>query len=153
MKKALINPLTFLALLHDVTVASLAWVAAYLLRFNFSIPVEHLHNMGQSLIWIVPLQGAVFISYGLYRGMWRFASVLDLKRIIFAVGSAAILVAALLFMLSTNVIIPRSVLILDPLLLMLMMGGSRFTYRAWREHQLYGSTFNQGAPVIILGAG
>ena len=153
MKKSLINPLTFLALLHDVTVASLAWVAAYLLRFNFSIPVEHLHNMGQSLVWVVPLQGAVFISYGLYRGMWRFASVLDLKRIIFAVSSAAVIVAALLFMLSSTVVIPRSVLILDPLLLMLMMGGSRFTYRAWREHQLYGSTFKQGAPVIILGAG
>ncbi len=153
MKKALINPLTFLALLHDVTVASLAWFAAYLLRFNFAIPAEHVQHMVQSIVWVVPLQGTVFISYGLYRGMWRFASVLDLKRIIFAVGSAAVLVAALLLMLSTNVSIPRSVLILDPLLLMLMMGGSRFTYRAWREHQLYGSTLKQGAPVIILGAG
>ena len=77
MKKALINPLTFLALLHDVTVASLAWFAAYLLRFNFAIPAEHVQHMVQSIVWVVPLQGTVFISYGLYRGMWRFASVLD----------------------------------------------------------------------------
>lgn len=153
MKQTLINPRTFLALLHDVTVATLAWVAAYLLRFNFTIPVEYFHNMVQSLLWVVPLQGIVFIAYGLYRGMWRFASVPDLKRIIFAVGSAAVIVAALLFMMSSTVIIPRSVLILDPLLLMLMMGGSRFAYRAWKEHQLYGTTFKQGAPVIILGAG
>ena len=80
MKKALINPLTFLALLHDVTVASLAWFVAYLLRFNFTIPAEYVQHMVQSLVWVVPLQGAVFISYGLYRGMWRFASVLDLYR-------------------------------------------------------------------------
>src|SRR5450830_1499472 len=153
MKKALINPLTFLALLHDIAVACLAWVAAYLLRFNFAIPAEYFLNMVQSLLWVVPLQGTVFISYGLYRGMWRFASVLDLKRLIFAIGSAAVLVAALLLMLSASVSIPRSVLILDPLLLMLMMGGSRFTYRAWKEHQLYGNTLKQGAPVIILGAG
>jgi FlaA1/EpsC-like NDP-sugar epimerase len=153
MKQTLINPRTFLALLHDVIVAAVAWVAAYLLRFNFSIPAEHMQHMWQSVLWVAPLQGAVFITYGLYRGMWRFASVPDLKRILFAVGSAAVLVAALLFMLSTSIKIPRSVLILDPLLLMLMMGGSRFAYRAWKEHQLYGTSLKQGAPVIILGAG
>jgi FlaA1/EpsC-like NDP-sugar epimerase len=153
MKQTLINPRTFLALLHDVIVAVFAWVAAYLLRFNFSIPPEHLQHMWQAVLWVAPLQGAVFIAYGLYRGMWRFASVPDLKRIIFAVGSAAVLVAALLFMLSTSIKIPRSVLILDPLLLTLMMGGSRFAYRAWKEHQLYGTSLKQGAPVIILGAG
>lgn len=154
MKQALIiNPRTFLAFLHDVSVASIAWFAAYLLRFNFAIPPEHVGYMLQSLVWVVPLQGAVFIAYGLYRGMWRFASVPDLQRIIFSVATAAVIVAASLFMFSHNMVIPRSVLILDPLLLMIMMGGSRFTYRAWKEHQLYGTTFKQGAPVIILGAG
>ncbi len=153
MKKVLINPRTLLALLHDLTAASVAWFVAYLLRFNFAIPVEHVQYMLQSIVWIVPLQGAVFIAYGLYRGMWRFASVPDLQRIILSVATAAVIVAAGLFMLSHHIVIPRSVLILDPLLLMMMMGGSRFTYRAWKEHQLYGTTFKQGAPVIILGAG
>jgi len=153
MKKTLINPRTFFALLHDVAVAIIAWVAAYLLRFNFVIPVEHIQGMLQSAIWVVTLQGTVFISFGLYRGVWRFASVSDLKRIFLAVGLAAILAAALLFMLQTNIIIPRSVLILDPILLILMMGGSRFAYRAWKEHQLYGMTLTQGNPVIVLGAG
>jgi FlaA1/EpsC-like NDP-sugar epimerase len=153
MKQTFINPRTFLALLHDVAVAAVAWVVAYLLRFNFSIPAEYIQHMWQSVLWVTPLQGAVFIAYGLYRGMWRFASVPDLRRIIFAVGSAAVLVAALLFMLSPSIIIPRSVLILAPLLLTLMMGGSRFAYRAWKEHQLYGTSLKQGAPVIILGAG
>ncbi len=153
MKKVLINPRTLLALLHDLTAASVAWFAAYLLRFNFAVPAEHVQYMLQSIVWIVPLQGAVFIAYGLYRGMWRFASVPDLQRIILSVATAAVIVAAGLFMLSHHIVIPRSVLILDPLLLMMMMGGSRFTYRAWKEHQLYGTTFKQGAPVIILGAG
>jgi FlaA1/EpsC-like NDP-sugar epimerase len=153
MKQTLINPRTLLALLHDVLVAIFAWVAAYLLRFNFSIPPEHLQYMWQSVLLVSSLQGAIFVAYGLYRGIWRFASLPDLKRIIFAVGSAAVLVAALMFMLSTNIRVPRSVLILDPLLLTLMMGGSRFAYRAWKEHQLYGVSFKQGAPVIILGAG
>ncbi len=153
MTKTLINPLTFLALLHDIAVAAFVWFAAYLLRFNFAIPPEHFQYMLQSIVWVAPLQGAVFVIFGLYRGMWRFASVSDLKRILYAVCSAAVLVAALLFMMSTSIVIPRSVLILDPLLLMLMMGGSRFAYRAWKEHSLYGIALSQGKPTLILGAG
>ena len=153
MKQTPINPLTLLAVLHDVTVSVLAWYAAYLLRFNFAIPTEHFAHMLQTLVWVMPLQATVFVSVGLYRGVWRFASVSDLKRILFAVGSAAVLLAALLFMLSTTVVVPRSVLILDPVLLMMMMGGSRFAYRAWKEHSLYGMSLTQGEPVIVLGAG
>jgi len=111
MTKSLINPLTFLALLHDIAVAAFVWFAAYLLRFNFAIPPEHLQYMLQSIVWVAPMQGAVFVVYGLYRGMWRFASVSDLKRILFAVSSATVLVAALLFMMRTSIVIPRSVLI------------------------------------------
>jgi FlaA1/EpsC-like NDP-sugar epimerase len=147
------NPRTFLALLHDIAVAAFAWVAAYFLRFNFDVPATHVHGMLQSLIWVVTLQAAVFIGFGLYRGMWRFASVLDLQRIIVAVGSAAMLIAALLFMVKVNFIVPRSILILDPILLILMMGGSRFAYRAWKEHKLYGESLREGNPVIVLGAG
>ncbi|NOS96833.1 MAG: polysaccharide biosynthesis protein [Methylotenera sp.] len=153
MKKTLMNPRTFFALLHDMAVATVAWVAAYLLRFNFSIPDSHFQEMLQSMLWVVALQVGVFITLGLYRGMWRFASVPDLKRIFLAVGSAAVLVAAVLFMVKTATVVPRSVLILDPLLLILMMGGSRFAYRAWKEHQLYGVSLRQGNPVIVLGAG
>ena len=153
MKQTPVNPLTMLAFAHDVTVSAIAWYATYLLRFNFSIPTEYIPSMLQTLVWVTPLQALVFLSVGLYRGVWRFASVSDLKRILFAVGIGAILVAALLFMLSTNVVVPRSVLILDPVLLMMMMGGSRFAYRAWKEHSLYGVSLTQGEPVIVLGAG
>lgn len=147
------NTRTFFALLHDIFVAIVAWVAAYLFRFNFSIPPEYIQQMTQTLLWVIPLQAGVFVLFSLYRGVWRFASVADLKRILFAVVSAAVLVAAMLFMLKVSSAIPRSVLILDPILLILMMGGSRFAYRAWKEHQLYGMTLKQGTPVIVLGAG
>jgi FlaA1/EpsC-like NDP-sugar epimerase len=153
MKNTLMNPRTFLALLHDIAVAVFAWVTAYFLRFNFDVPAVQVHSMLQSLIWVVTLQAAVFIGFGLYRGMWRFASVLDLQRIIIAVGSATLLIVAILFMVKVNLIVPRSILILDPLLLISMMGGSRFAYRVLKEHTLYGGSLREGIPVIILGAG
>jgi len=153
MNKTPINPRTFLALLHDIVAAMIAWFSAYLLRFNFAIPEEFITSMLQSLSWVVSLQAFIFIVFGLYRGVWRFASVSDLKRIFLAIMAATALTTAALFMLQTDIVIPRSVIILDPLLLILMMGGSRFVYRAWKEHQLYGTTLKQGNPVIVLGAG
>jgi FlaA1/EpsC-like NDP-sugar epimerase len=153
MNKTPINPRTFLALLHDIAAAVIAWISAYLLRFNFAIPEEFAASMLQSLCWVVSLQAFIFIVFGLYRGVWRFASVSDLKRIFLAIAAATALITAALFMLQTDIVIPRSVIILDPLLLILMMGGSRFVYRAWKEHQLYGITLKQGNPVIVLGAG
>ena len=48
---------------------------------------------------------------------------------------------------------PRSILLLDPILLLLMMGGSRLIYRIWKEGQLYGLKNKLGLPVLILGSG
>lgn len=144
---------TLLAFFHDVCVAALAWCVAYLLRFNFAIPQEFLTSMWHSLVWVVPLQAVIFIKFGLYRGIWRFASIPDLQRILAAISIAAIAITAILFMFKPGGTVPRSVLVLDPLLLVSMMGGSRFTYRAWKEHHLYGLTLMRGEPVLILGAG
>lgn len=153
MKKALLNSRSALAFIHDVAAAVVAWFAAFLLRFNFELPAEQFALIKQTLWVVVSVQGIAFISFGLYRGTWRFASIPDLKRILLTVAIAALVVLAALFMLTTNQRVPRSVLILDPILLTLMMGGSRFIYRAIKEHQLYGAYLRKGEPVIILGAG
>ncbi len=153
MKKALLNSRSALALAHDIVAAAVAWYGAYLLRFNFELPAEHYAVMLQTLWVALPLQAIAFVLFGLYRGTWRFASVLDLKRILLTVAVAAVVLVAVLFMLNTSFRVPRSVLILDPILLILMMGGSRFVYRAIKEHQLYGAHLRRGEPVIIFGAG
>jgi FlaA1/EpsC-like NDP-sugar epimerase len=142
-----------LAFSHDALAAAIAWYLAYQLRFNFEVPAEHLSVLKICLPGVVLMQVIGFYLFGLYRGIWRFASVLDLQRIVISVGLATILVTAGLFMLRSDFVVPRSVLILDPILLILMMGGSRFVYRAFKEHQLYGLRASRGEPVIIIGAG
>jgi FlaA1/EpsC-like NDP-sugar epimerase len=142
-----------LAFAHDVLVAALAWGFAYQLRFNLAIPHEFVLGMWQTLLWVVPLQAIIFIVFGLYRGVWRFASIPDLQRILRAIAAATLIVIALLAMLHFSTPVPRSVLLLDPILLLMMMGGSRFAYRAWKEHRLYGLTQMRGEPVLVLGAG
>ena len=143
----------FLAFLHDIVAAAAAWYIAYWLRFNFEIPPDYLHGMLQMLAAVIPLQAVMFWSFGLYRGMWRYASVPDLIRILVAVGLSALILTVLIFMMGWQHIVPRSVLVLDPVLLVMAMGGSRFAYRAWKEHQLYGALHLRGEPVLVLGAG
>ena len=149
----LTNLRSFGAFLHDIIVAFTAWCLAFLLRFNFEIPANFYVHLYETVVWVLVLQGFVFILFGLYQGVWRFASIPDLKRIIKAVIVGSITVAALLLMIHPEVVVPRSVLILDPILLILLMGGSRFAYRAWKEHHLYGASLSQGQPVLVIGAG
>jgi FlaA1/EpsC-like NDP-sugar epimerase len=147
------NPKTLLAVLHDLAAAGLAWCFAYLLRFNFELPPEWAEAMWRTVLWVVPLQGVVFWTLGLYRGLWRYASVADLRRIVLAVVLSAALAGFVLWMARLTGIVPRSVLVVSPLLLLTMMGGSRFLYRMWKEHGLFREIHLHGEPVLVLGAG
>ena len=110
----------------------------------------------QAAIGSLPVVLAIYVPacwwFGLYRGIWRYATVMDLRRILFAVSFASVAVVAVVFMTRLP-LVPRSVLILHPLLLILAMGGSRFIYRAWRDQRLYGRLTLVGEPVLILGTG
>lgn len=148
-----INPRTITVILHDILAAAFAWLAAYWLRFNLALSPEFQAAALSTLAWVVPLQAAVFWRFGLYRGIWRFASLPDLKRIVLAVGLAALLVPLVLILFRVSAVVPRSVLILDPLLLVMLMGGSRLAYRAWREHRLASVLHPDSKPVLVAGAG
>lgn len=138
---------------HDAAAVLLAWALAYWLRFNFAIPEPFVRSMWNELLWIAPMQILIFWRFGLYRGVWRFASLPDLRRIIAAVGVAALCVPVVIYMAQVSPSVPRSVLVLDPLLLVMIMGGSRFTYRSWKEHHLYRFVDSERKPVLVLGAG
>ncbi len=148
-----LNPRIVTIILHDILAAAFAWLGAFWLRFNLVVPPEYQASALSTLLWIVPLQAAVFWRFGLYRGIWRFASLPDLKRIVLAVGVAALMIPLVLILFRVSTVVPRSVLILDPLLLLIVMGGSRLAYRAWKEHRLASVLRPGSKPVLVAGAG
>src|SRR5438105_2309041 len=109
--------------------------------------------MWRTLAWVLPLQSGIFLAFGLYRGLWRFASLPDLQRIVLAAGLGAVCIPVVLVMMRLTAVVPRTVLILYPFALIFLMAGSRFTYRIWKEHRLYSPLAALGEPVLILGAG
>ena len=139
---------------HDVLVSGVAWMAAFWLRFNFDVPDEYEQLMLQLLPWVLAIHAAVFWVLGLYRGLWRYASLPDLQRIVLSAAVAALAVPAVLAFLRIGLPVPRTVYVLTPLLLGLVMGGNRLAYRAWREGRLMPIiTKPQATPVLVLGAG
>lgn len=144
---------TFIAFIHDFVAVAVAWWFAYLFRFNFEIPSFSRELLLEILPWIVLIQASFFLWLGLYRGLWRYASLPDLKRIFVAVIMGTITGLSVLWLLGLLANIPGSVILLAPLLLLLIMGGSRLIYRAWKERRLYSMESNEAKLVLILGAG
>jgi FlaA1/EpsC-like NDP-sugar epimerase len=140
---------------HDVAASGVAWVLAFLLRFNFEAPPDWQREIMIGLLpWVLAIHAALFLLLGLYRGLWRYASLPDLQRIALAVGVAALAVPAVLTFLRIGEAVPRTVYVLTPILLGLAMSGSRLAYRAWREGRLIPILAKPHAtPVLVLGAG
>ena len=148
-----LSPRTLVAMAYDILVAATIWMVGLVLRYEFERVAAEPGLLLQTTPLVVVVQLACFLGFGLYRGFWRYASVHDVKQIIKAVTLAALLVPTALVLLRHAQGIPRTLFILDPLLLIFFMAGGRIGYRWWKEHRPYGLLREQGKPLLILGAG
>ena len=147
------NIRTIIAFVHDLFAAVVAWYLAYAFRFNFEIPPLYLSSLKEILPWVVPLHAVTFLGFRLYHGLWHYASLPDLRRIVLAILVSAGAVPLALYMMQILAGVPRTVLLLAPILLLFIMGGDRLAYRLWKEHRLYGSKKGESKLVLVLGAG
>ncbi|OGT22357.1 MAG: multidrug MFS transporter [Gammaproteobacteria bacterium RBG_16_57_12] len=139
---------------HDLIMVCVAWLLAYLVRYNFYLSDTHWQVFLQTLPIVVLAQGTVMWSTGLYRGVWRFASIPDLWNIIRAVVAGSLIIAALLFLYNRLEGVPRSILIFYPVSLLLLLGTPRLLYRMWKDHGVINLRQGRGAKrVLVLGAG
>jgi FlaA1/EpsC-like NDP-sugar epimerase len=141
-------------IIHDLLAISAAWGISMAARFNFSVPPEPYLSAGLAALPVVLLgQAVVARHFGLYKGMWRFASIPDLWNIIRAAVIGAVIIAIALFIVNRLENIPRSIPILYPFFLIFFLGGPRLGYRFWKDHTLSLKNISGGQRVIIIGAG
>ncbi|WP_456376799.1 polysaccharide biosynthesis protein [Thiolapillus sp.] len=140
-----------MAFLHDLLMIPLAWLGAYILRFNLeAVPDWFWQQALASLFVLVPVQALVFWLFGLYRGVWRFASLPDMIRIGKAVLTGLLLVTLLLWLLRDFTGVPRSVPILYGILLMIFLSLPRMVYRFFKDQ---GARSKSAQRVLVVGAG
>lgn len=143
----------------DVISIIIAAYGSLLLRFNGPIESQYLHRVNILISSMILIGLAIFITFRLYHSLWQFASIIELKNIIFASIMSAI--ANILICELTGNPLPRSCYFIYFLLLVLMVGGSRFIYRFIRlyaaRHNIRGRKeqrpLEKSNKVMIIGAG
>jgi FlaA1/EpsC-like NDP-sugar epimerase len=140
-----------LALLDAVMIGASLFIAL-VLRFEGRIPSEYTNNF-ESLLWpVIAVQILIFIFFGIYRRLWRYASVDELLLIVFTVGAGS--TVSLLYSWYFELMLPRSVYVIYGVLLLFFIGGSRFSLRVLAKYLKKINVNNNGRrPVLIVGAG
>lgn len=146
------------ALAHDVVMAGIAFVAALYLRLGEQLWLEDWTRIGLAVALFVAVAAPVFWFAGLYRGVWRYASMPDMVAIAKAVTLVLLIYLPILFLVTRLEGFPRSTLIIAWFVLMALLGGPRLAYRLFKDRHA-GHVLEQRrksmrrTPVLLLGAG
>lgn len=145
----------------DFILTLLSVLAAYILRLEL---IEVFSNYYLSLIWMLGLaiviKPAVYYFFGLYRRMWIYASMRELRLIVMAVTIASVVISPIMLILFANryfISFPRSVLAIDWVISIIFIGGSRYGLRMLAEAEKRNGTISKRIPktknALIIGAG
>jgi FlaA1/EpsC-like NDP-sugar epimerase len=137
----------------DVVLIGLAFVFAFLLRFDFTVPPALLPLFRQGLLVSLLIKPLVFLFSGLYRNLWRYASLQDGVEIAKVVTASSVISGFTLMYLRHFAPYPRSIFILDWFLLLALIMSSRLVWRVYRETVIMPRRNLAGKRTLIVGAG
>jgi FlaA1/EpsC-like NDP-sugar epimerase len=143
-----------LTLLHDVAMAALSFPLSVWLRVGSLQSDLPFLLLGTAMF--TGCAAAVFIFAGMNRGVWRYVSLPDLLEIARAVSLTVLLFLALQFLTTRLEGYPRSAMLINWFVLIILLGAPRFGYRLMRDGNL--GQLGQRArplavPVLLVGAG
>ena len=138
----------------DAAMIAAAWYLAFQLRFDFDVPRFYETMLNETLLFVVAIKLAVFVAFGFYQRWWRYVSTRDMWRALAGVSVASVLaIAAVYFFYPVERLrLPRGVALVDPLLLLGFVAGSRLLARTLIERPK-GGLMARGKEVLIVGAG
>jgi FlaA1/EpsC-like NDP-sugar epimerase/lipopolysaccharide/colanic/teichoic acid biosynthesis glycosyltransferase len=139
-----------LLLLLDAVLAGASYALANLLRFEGELPPGGLSDVLATVPTLLLLRVACFIAFGVYRGVWAYAGVSDLLGVVKAVSAGSGLLAVLVA--SGALRVPsRAAVVLDWLILVVLLGASRLSWRLLRAAAA--GRRRHLRPALIIGAG
>ncbi|HET7332755.1 nucleoside-diphosphate sugar epimerase/dehydratase [Dyella sp.] len=136
---------------HDLLVTALAWWVAKELRYALD-PKLIVGFESYEFPIVLLVQGLVYSWTGLYKGVWRFASLPDLWNILRAAIVGTVAIGVSLFLYGRLDGVPRSVLLLYPFVLSLFLGTPRLAYRFWKDSRIDLFVNAKTQRVLIVGA-
>jgi len=125
----------YIMLVLDGSLIMAAYLLAHLLRFEGKIPLQEWINFKTTVPYIAIFKLFIFYFFDLYRGMWRYTSLVDLLNVLKAtITSSVFIILAILFFYHFQGF-PRSVFIIDGFLTFIFIGGLRVTTRLLLSEQ------------------
>ncbi len=143
-----------IAYAHDIVMAGLSFVVALSLRMSGASATPSLELVIGGAIIMAAIAAVVFWMAGLYRGVWRYASLDDLMAITKAVTLTILAFLAVMFVWTRMDDMPRSVPFINWFVLMAVLGAPRFVYRFWKDRRIDFSAAadSDQIPVLLIGA-
>lgn len=133
----------------DIVLIVLANYLAFWLRFDGNIAPDEQTRFIATLPWLIAIRGALFVVFRLNEGLWRYVSIWDLQNIVSGVLIGTACFAAVVRWGLGMPDYPRSIFIIDSLLLIGFVTGVRLPSRLLRDRMIY----RQKRKVLIVGAG
>jgi FlaA1/EpsC-like NDP-sugar epimerase len=115
----------------DAFVVAAALYLAYLIRFELAIPAADLARYFRILPLVLVIKMWTFGLFRLYRGLWRYTSLVDLVNVGKAVCVSSFIIILWVLMVYRFQGYPRSVFLIDGVLTFLAVGGLRVAIRVW----------------------
>lgn len=145
----------YLAFLHDCVAAGLSVALAMVLRVGPEEFPAFAPALWQAIPIYMVIAGSSFLLLGMYRGVWRYASITDLTAIVKAVTLSLVLFVPAMFLVDRLDGIPRAVPLIQWLLLLPMLGGPRLAYRLMKDQGRLprALTGPPAVPVLVVGTG
>jgi FlaA1/EpsC-like NDP-sugar epimerase len=131
----------------------LAWQCAWLARSNFYSPDFVWRPTLASFVIALVSQALIFWHLGLYRGLWRFASLPDIWNILRSAALGTVTIGLVMFVHTRLQDVPRSILLLYPVFLVGLLSAPRLAYRFWKDHTLSIRLTANSKRVLVLGVG
>jgi FlaA1/EpsC-like NDP-sugar epimerase len=138
-----------LVLILNVVFIVLSNYLAQWLRFDGNIPADLSVPASTIIFWLLAIRLVVFIPFRLYEGLWRYTGIWELRNIIAGVVTSSMLFYALVHWQLGLVEYPRSVFVIDSLLLIFFMGGIRLSRRLYQGLR----RVTEQKRILIYGAG
>jgi FlaA1/EpsC-like NDP-sugar epimerase len=145
-----------IAFLHDLVMAGAAFVGALVLRLGDGAWSRLENGLWLPGLIFVAVAAVVFLVTGLYRGIWRYASLSDLVAILKAASLALLLFLPVTFLVNRLEAVPRSAYVIAWFLLVTLLAFGRVAYRVYKDHglrHLFERASGQRVPVLLIGAG
>jgi UDP-GlcNAc:undecaprenyl-phosphate GlcNAc-1-phosphate transferase len=151
LRLTLMNYLRPLALIGaDLVLVCVAYVAAYLIVYEGRIETYEADRLVRSLPLVIVVRLLFLRLFGVYRGFWRYFSVRDLVRLLWAVGTGSVAMILTLVFLERFEGYSRFVFVVDGLLFFLFSAGLRLVYKGLQRG--FGWRTPAGPAALILGA-